>query len=52
MRCPDDKTADGQFNLGSYCNPKLDELTNKIKSETDKPKRDAMIEAAFKIARR
>ncbi len=48
-RCPDDKTGDGQFNLGAYCNPKLDELTMKIKSETDKPKRQALIEAAFKL---
>ena len=46
--CPDDKGA-GQFNLGAYCNPKLDELTMKIKSETDKPKRQALIEAAFKL---
>lgn len=49
MRCPDDKTGSGQFNLGSYCNPKFDELTVKIQSETDKAKRDAMIVEAFKI---
>ena len=48
MRCVDDKGS-GQFNLGSYCNPKVDELTLKIQSETDKPKRDAMIREAFKI---
>ena len=48
MRCVDDSGA-GQFNLGSYCNPKLDELTNKIQAETDKTKRDAMIREAFKI---
>jgi peptide/nickel transport system substrate-binding protein len=48
MRCADDKGS-GQFNLGSYCNAKVDELTNKIQSETDKPKRDAMIKEAFKI---
>ncbi len=48
MRCVDDKGA-GQFNLGAYCNPKLDELTAKILSETDKAKRDAMIREAFKI---
>ncbi len=49
MRCPDDKTGAGQFNLGSYCNPKLDELTVQIGSETDKAKRDSMIHEAFKI---
>ncbi|MDR6536166.1 ABC transporter substrate-binding protein [Variovorax soli] len=49
MRCPDDKTGDGQFNLGSYCNPKLDELIGKIKSSTDKNERMAMIKEAFTI---
>lgn len=49
MRCPDDKTGDGQFNLGSYCNPKLDELIGKIKSNTDKAQRQAMIKEAFTI---
>lgn len=48
IRCVDDKGA-GQFNLGSYCNPKVDELTLKIQSETDKPKRDAMIREAMEI---
>jgi peptide/nickel transport system substrate-binding protein len=49
MHCPDDKTGAGQFNLGSYCNPKLDELTAKISSETDKAKRNEMIKEAFQI---
>jgi peptide/nickel transport system substrate-binding protein len=47
-RCVDDKGA-GQFNLGAYCNPKVDELTLKIQSETDKAKRQAMIAEAFKM---
>jgi peptide/nickel transport system substrate-binding protein len=46
MRCVDDKGA-GQFNLGSYCNPKLDALIAKIQSETDKGKRDALVKEAF-----
>ncbi len=46
--CPDDKGT-GQFNLGAYCNPKLDEFTKKIQSETDKAKRNEMIKEAFKI---
>ena len=46
--CPNDKGA-GQFNLGSYCNPKVDELTAKILVETDKAKRDAMIKEAFDL---
>ena len=49
MRCPDDKTGAGQFNLGSYCNAKVDELTTKIGAETDKAKRDEMIREAFQI---
>ncbi|MFN3376251.1 MAG: ABC transporter substrate-binding protein [Burkholderiaceae bacterium] len=48
MRCVDDKGS-GQFNLGSYCNPKVDELTMKIQSETDKAKRAAMIKEAFDL---
>ena len=39
----------GVFNLGSYSNPKLDELTTKIGLEADKAKRNAMIAEAFKI---
>ncbi len=48
MACVDDKGA-GQFNLGSYCNPKVDQLTKAIQSETDKTKRNAMIREAFQI---
>ena len=48
MACVDDKGA-GQFNLGAYCNPRVDELTKKIQSETDKDRRNAMIREAFEI---
>jgi peptide/nickel transport system substrate-binding protein len=48
MATPNDK-GQGQFNLGSYSNPKVDELTAKIQSETDQAKRQAMITEAFKI---
>jgi peptide/nickel transport system substrate-binding protein len=48
MACPDDKGA-GQFNLGAYCNQKVDQLTRAIQSEVDKPKRDAMIKEAFDL---
>ncbi|MCD0504559.1 ABC transporter substrate-binding protein [Bordetella petrii] len=50
--CRDSKTAAGQFNLGGYCNPKVDELTNKIGVETDQAKRNAMIKEAFDIVRK
>jgi peptide/nickel transport system substrate-binding protein len=39
----------GQFNLGSYSNARLDELTGLIASETDRAKRNAMIAETFKI---
>ncbi|GKS75396.1 ABC transporter substrate-binding protein [Acidovorax sp. SUPP950] len=48
MTCVDDKGA-GQFNLGAYCNPKVDELTRRIQAETDKTQRNAMIREAFAI---
>ncbi|MES2100332.1 MAG: ABC transporter substrate-binding protein [Pseudomonadota bacterium] len=48
MATPTDK-GQGQYNLGAYSNPKLDELTTRIQTETDKAKRDEMIREAFKI---
>jgi len=48
VHCVDDKGA-GQFNLGAYCNPKVDELTHKIQSETDKTKRNALIREAYQM---
>ncbi len=48
MACVDDKGA-GQFNLGGYCNPKVDQLTRQVQSEVDKARRDAMIREAFEI---
>jgi peptide/nickel transport system substrate-binding protein len=45
----DGKGGQGQFNLGWYSNPKLDELTLKIQSEIDQAKRNQMIAEAYKI---
>jgi peptide/nickel transport system substrate-binding protein len=39
----------GQFNLGSYSNARVDELTNLVASETDDKKRMDMIREALKI---
>jgi peptide/nickel transport system substrate-binding protein len=39
----------GQFNLGSYSNARVDELTNLVASETDDKKRNDMIREALKI---
>jgi peptide/nickel transport system substrate-binding protein len=48
MATPNDR-GQGQFNLGSYSNAKVDELTLKIQSENDQAKRNAMIAEAFKV---
>jgi peptide/nickel transport system substrate-binding protein len=40
---------EGTFNLGGYSNKRVDELTHLIQVETDKAKRQAMIDEAFKI---
>jgi peptide/nickel transport system substrate-binding protein len=48
MATPTDK-GQGTFNLGSYSNARLDELTQQIQSETDQAKRNAMIAEAFKL---
>ena len=34
------RSARGESNLGGYCNPKLDELTDKLLVESDAAKRD------------
>ena len=50
MGCRDEKGKGGQFNLGGYCNPKIEDLRNRISLELDKTKRDDMIAEAFRIA--
>lgn len=44
--CPDGKGA-GQFNLGGYCNPRLDALTREIQAQADKGRRDALLREAL-----
>jgi peptide/nickel transport system substrate-binding protein len=43
------KVGKGKFNLGGYCNPALDALTDQILSETNMKKRDEMIVKALGI---
>jgi peptide/nickel transport system substrate-binding protein len=43
------KISRGKFNVGGYCNNKVDELTDKILGETDVAKRNKMIEEAYAI---
>ncbi len=49
IQTPHAESKKGQFNPGSYSNPKFDELSDKIQVETDPAKRDAMIVEATKI---
>jgi peptide/nickel transport system substrate-binding protein len=48
MSTPGD-AGQGQWNLGAYSNPRLDELTRQIASETNPESRQKMITEAFKI---
>ncbi len=42
-------SGQGQFNLGSYSNKRIDELGPQIASELDQQKREAMIHEVFKL---
>ncbi|MDP4022026.1 ABC transporter substrate-binding protein [Methylobacterium sp. NEAU 140] len=44
-----DKSGRGGWNLGGYCNPKIDEIADKVEGETDKTKRDALIKEGFDL---
>ncbi|WP_346907320.1 ABC transporter substrate-binding protein [uncultured Roseibium sp.] len=50
IQCRDEKGNGGAFNLGGYCNEKVDALTDEILVENDQAKRDALIAEAYTIA--
>ncbi|MHA1524533.1 MAG: ABC transporter substrate-binding protein [Alphaproteobacteria bacterium] len=47
--CRDASGKGGPFNLGGYCNPKVDALTAQILGENDANKRDDLIRQAYKL---
>ena len=49
IQTPNTESKKGQFNPGSYSNPKFDALADKVQVETDVKKRDEMIAEATKI---
>ena len=50
MGCRNDpKSSRGDTNLGGYCNPKFDALTDQILVEADPAKRDQLIKQAYQI---
>lgn len=46
-----ERSGDGEANYGRYSNPKLDALIDRMKTETDMAKRDAIIREALVIQR-
>jgi peptide/nickel transport system substrate-binding protein len=48
--CRDADGKGGLFNLGGYCNPKIDELNKQILVEVDAKKRDDLIAQVYRIA--
>jgi peptide/nickel transport system substrate-binding protein len=49
--CRKEGQTKGLFNVGGYCNPKVDELSDKMLVETDQAKRTAMMREALKTIR-
>ena len=47
--CRDETGKGGPFNLGGYCNPKVDELAKQVVVETDTAKRNELIKQAYQI---
>ncbi|MFV2093397.1 MAG: ABC transporter substrate-binding protein, partial [Hyphomicrobiales bacterium] len=49
LGCRDASGKGGPFNLGGYCNPKVDALTAQVLGENDAKKRDLLIRDAYRI---
>ena len=49
INCRSETGEGSPFNLGGYCNERVDELTDMVLGENDANKRDAMIAEAYKI---
>ncbi len=49
MHCRSAEGSESPFNLGGYCNPKVDELTAQVLVENDPEKRDQLIAEAYKL---
>ncbi len=47
--CLNKENNRGQFNYGHYCNPKVDELADKVGEETNPEERQMMVDQAFKM---
>ncbi len=52
LSCQNKEKKAGAFNLGNYCNTKVDDHASKVGEETEQPKRQAMIDEAFSIVQK
>jgi peptide/nickel transport system substrate-binding protein len=50
MNCRDEAGAGSPFNLGGFCDEKIDSLTKEVLVEIDPEKRDGLIAEAYKIS--
>jgi peptide/nickel transport system substrate-binding protein len=51
LSCQNKDTGAGLFNLGNYCNARVDEIADMVQTETDPAKRQALIDEAFGIVK-
>ena len=51
MHCQDREKQLGLFNLGNYCNERVDELTAAIGEETNPAKRQALVDEGFRLVK-
>ena len=51
LSCRDEGSNAGRFNIGGYCNPRLDELIQSVQTEIDPARRQTMLNEAFTITK-
>ncbi len=51
LSCQNAEKKIGLFNLGNYCNARVDEITGLVEKETDPANRQALIDEAFQIVK-
>ena len=51
LSCRDRERNAGRMNIGGYCNPRVDELTQSVQIESDPARRQAMLDEAFTITK-
>jgi peptide/nickel transport system substrate-binding protein len=49
LSCQNEETGAGLFNLGNYCNERVDQITTAVEKETDRNTRQELIDEGFRI---